>query len=147
MNEEYKMLKFKTFLNESNNIKYVYHSTHDNAAKNILKHNYFRVSKNVETGVPGLSTTFDSKYIWGAGDVRFKIDLNKIKKKYKTINVDTLPTIENESEILIINDGAILNINKYIESIDVKNNSSVIDQAIEYGKKYNIKINKVDKFK
>lgn len=142
------MLKFNQFLKESSSkIKFVYHVTKDESAKNIFKHNYFRVSKNAETGKPGLSTTYDPTYIWGGGEVRFKLDLQKIKKDFKVIGVEPLKGIPDESEILILNDGAILNIDKYIESIDIKTKSRIKDDAHEYGKKYNIKINEVNKFK
>jgi len=120
-------MKFKPFykLNEakkqkisSTGIKYVYHVTRLSSAKNILEHNYFRVSKGT-IDLPGLSTTFNKNYNWGTKEVKFVLDLQKLRKDYDLYFVDEeLNGLkENEIKICSKDGGPILNAKKYIIKI------------------------------
>lgn len=139
------MLLFKDYLLEFK-IDTVYHVTNIDSAFNILTHDYFRTRINSETNKQGLSTTFDKNYLWGGGAIRFVLDLNKLKKNYKTEKVNSIVGVD-ESEILILSDSPITHCHKYIKGIDIlkKKDSSykvsyetIVNKIEEYKKVYNI---------
>lgn len=94
----------------------LYHCTTEKNAINILKYNYFRPSKGI-VGIMGLSTTFDSEYIWNSSDVKFVLDYLKLKNDYTLIYIDEKIGVD-ESEIKIVTETPILNIEKYIKDIE-----------------------------
>lgn len=139
-------MRLKQYIKEKANLnsKVLYHVTNFESTQNILKHNYFRTSINTETGKRGLSTTTDKRYIWGQKEIRFILNTKKVKAKYKLLIVEPLKGIDDESEVLILKDGAITDANKYIDRIDISNNTpkKLIEQLQAYKKEYNIEIAK-----
>lgn len=95
----------------------LYHATTYEAATNILMHNYFRSTSGI--GGTGLSTTTDPHYWWGSKEVRFVIDARKISRVWPTKMVDErlMGGKLKESEVLIMTDRAITNIDKYLLEI------------------------------
>lgn len=98
-----------------------YHCTTFLRAANILHHNYFRSTQGQK--FQGLSTTTDKHYFWGSREVRFVLDLTRLRKDFKCIDVaedihDGAGNKVNESEILILSDKAIEHANKYIELVE-----------------------------
>lgn len=91
-----------------------------------------------------LSTTRSKSTGFIGGEVRFKLDLKKIKHNYKIIPVDyygTTKLYDEQEDRIILNKSYIPNFNKYIISIDVILNKDLINDIIYYTDKYNIPLN------
>lgn len=112
-----------------NNGGYLYHVTTEHNAKNIIKYNYFRVSKGI-AGLNGLSTTFDKNYFWGSSEVQFILSYDKLKDDFELKFIDEKLGI-NESEIKVLNNEAILNARKYISDIKYNGNNIEFQKEID----------------
>jgi hypothetical protein len=143
-------MKLSEIVNKTADV--VYHCTNYEAAVNILNHDYFRSTKGKT--LKGLSTTTDKNYFWGSSDVRFVLDLDKLKKDYKIEETDEqLKSGGNhldESELVVVSDGAITSAHKYIIEIQHTPKKSLehgaLFRALEpYCEKYNIKYSVLQK--
>lgn len=137
-------MKIKAIL-ERLSYRELYHVTTYKNAINILNYNYFRPSEGTN-GLRGLSTTTDRNYWWGSREVRFVIDKKSIERYYELIDIDEGIYMDDgdkldESEILIISDSAIKEIDRfiirieYVESKD-RNYESFIKALNNYKDKY-----------
>lgn len=111
-------MKLSEIVNKTANV--VYHCTKYEGAMSIMTHDYFRSTKGKI--LTGLSTTTDKNYFWGSSEVRFVLDLGMLRKDYKVEETDEKipvkgePTLD-ESELVVISDGAITEAHKYIIEI------------------------------
>lgn len=127
-------MRLKHYINRS-----LYHVTDFKSALNIMKHDYFRTSKNAETDKQGLSTTTDPLYFWNRKEARFILNTKKIKSKFKIRSIQPLKGIPNESEILILHDGPIKPAHMYIDVIEFYNTPDKIKEKIQkFSEQYNI---------
>ena len=98
----------------------LYHVTPYANAANILTHDYFRATSGQH--YDGLSTTTDEHYWWGSKEVRFALNEEALARDYELVNEhETIHTPNgplNESEVVVLSDGPILQIHRYVVRID-----------------------------
>ena len=129
------MKTFKEYLIESPDInsKELYHFTNYESAINIFTHNYLKVFKYPESIYKGLSTTTDKTISHGSKEVLIILNHHKIKQKYKTIPINSIVGID-ESEILVVSDNPIINLDKYIDFIQIfyiKHSDEVYNECVK----------------
>lgn len=130
----------------------LYHATNYQAARNILRHDYFRVTEGA-TEVLGLSTTTDPNYWWGGREIRFVLEGNELSSRYELQGVDeSLPLhgggTLSESEVVVVSDKPITDASEYILRLEYYSDTgkwyqSFIDEAESYSHRFDIDLIKL----